>query len=96
MAIQSFADKDTAEFFTSGKIGKRCGWRSLALVARRKLDMVHYASILDDLKSPPGNRLEALSGDMRGLHSVRNNDQWRVVFRWTSAGPVEVAIRDYH
>ena len=58
--------------------------------------MLDYAHALSDLRSPPGNRLEALKGDLDGLHSVRINDQWRVVFRWTQAGPVDVDIRDYH
>ena len=58
--------------------------------------MLDYADALSDLRSPPGNRLEALRGNLDGLHSVRINDQWRVVFRWTKAGPAEVDIRDYH
>ncbi len=58
--------------------------------------MVHYAAKLADLKVPPGNRLEALSGRLQGKHSIRINDQWRVVFRWTIAGPAEVEITDYH
>lgn len=68
----------------------------LAGVARRKLIMVNNAGRLDDLKSPPGNRLEALKGDLAGKHSIRINDQWRVVFRWTADGPDEVEIVDYH
>ena len=58
--------------------------------------MVDYASILSDLKAPPGNRLEALKGDLVGFHSIRINDQWRVVFRWTSRGPEQVRVTDYH
>jgi len=58
--------------------------------------MLDYAHELRDLKSPPGNRLEALKGDLAGFHSIRINDQWRVVFRWTENGPVDVDIRDYH
>ena len=68
----------------------------MAKVAIRKLDMLDYAEALTDLLAPPGNRLEALKGDLRGLHSIRINDQWRVVFRWTASGPAEVDIRDYH
>ena len=68
----------------------------IARVARRKLVMVNNAEALDDLKSPPGNRLEALKGDLAGKHSIRVNDQWRVVFRWTASGPDEVEIADYH
>ncbi len=58
--------------------------------------MLDYAQVLADLASPPGNRLEALRGDLTGFHSIRINEQWRVVFRWTKAGPSEVDIRDYH
>ena len=58
--------------------------------------MIHPAARLDDLKAPPGNRLEALSGDLKGFHSIRINEQWRIVFRWTDAGPDEVRISDYH
>jgi toxin HigB-1 len=69
---------------------------ALAPVARRKLVMVNNAGRLDDLKSPPGNRLEALRGDLAGKHSIRINEQWRIVFRWTANGPDEVEIVDYH
>ncbi len=68
----------------------------VAAVARRKLIMVNSAERLEDLKSPPGNRLEALKGNFAGRHSIRINAQWRVVFRWTSNGPDEVEIVDYH
>jgi toxin HigB-1 len=71
-------------------------WRSIEAVARRKLDMVDAATRLDDLLSPPGNRLEALRGDRRGQHSIRINRQWRVCFRWTPDGPETVEIVDYH
>lgn len=69
---------------------------SIAGVARRKLVMLNNAERLDDLKSPPGNRLEALKGDLAGRCSIRINDQWRLVFRWTANGPDEVEIVDYH
>jgi proteic killer suppression protein len=95
MAIQSFADNITGLFFETGKPGK-ASWANVSIVARRKLDMVSYASRLDDLKAPPGNRLEALSGKLAGKHSIRINNQWRIVFRWTNAGPAEVEITDYH
>ena len=61
-----------------------------------KTCLIHYAARLDDLKAPPGNRLESLSGDLKGFHSIRINEQWRIVFRWTDAGPYEVRITDYH
>ena len=64
--------------------------------ALRKLRQVGSATVLDDLRSPPGNRLEVLNGDRVGLHSIRINDQWRICFKWTDAGPEEVEIVDYH
>ena len=57
--------------------------------------MLDYARALDDLSSPPGNRLEALKGSLKGYYSIRINEQWRIVFKWTSEGPSEVDIRDY-
>lgn len=62
----------------------------------RKLAMLNRAGRLGDLRVPPGNRLEALRGDRSGIHSVRVNDQFRVCFRWTPAGPADVEIVDYH
>lgn len=58
--------------------------------------MLDYAAVLSDQASPPGNRLEALKGDLRGMHSIRVNDQWRIVFRWTPFGPEQVDVVDYH
>ena len=68
----------------------------LAGVARRKLIMVNNATRLSDLTSPPGNRLEALKGNLSGRHAIRINDQWRVVFRWTGSDAEDVEIVDYH
>jgi proteic killer suppression protein len=68
----------------------------LARVARRKLIMVDSADFLDALNLPPGNRLEALKGNLAGRHSIRINDQWRIVFPWSDAGPEDVEIIDYH
>jgi proteic killer suppression protein len=65
-------------------------------VARRKLRQLELAGCLDDLRVPPGNRLEALRGDRAGQHSIRINDQYRVCFTWTEAGPADVEIVDYH
>ena len=96
MAIKSFGDRATERFFETGRVGQSTGWASAASVARRKLDMLHYAVTLSDLKSPPGNRREALRGSLIGSHSVRINDRWRIVFEWTSDGPTEVRIADYH
>jgi proteic killer suppression protein len=94
--IRSFEDSATETFFHTGRIKKGIGWIGVKTVAKRKLDMLNYAAKLDDLKSPPGNHLEALKDDLKGLHSLRINDQWRVIFRWTDSGPTEVRIDDYH
>ena len=96
MAIQSFSDPEAEEFFVTGRLRKGVLCKNLSRVARRKLDMLHYAANLGDLKSPPGNRLEALKGDFAGSYSIRINDQWRVVFLWAEHGPEGVSIRDYH
>ena len=58
--------------------------------------MVHYAAKLDDLRAPPGNKLEMVKGDLKGFYSIRINEQWRVVFRWSDAGPSDVMITDFH
>lgn len=58
--------------------------------------MLHYATRLNDLRAPPGSRLESLSGDLQGFCSIRISNQWRIVFRWTDAGPCDVQITDYH
>lgn len=68
----------------------------LIRAARRKLEMLDSAESLEDLRCPPGNRLEALKGDRKGLHSIRINDRYRLCFEWTESGPVEVEIVDYH
>ncbi len=96
VAIQSFASHAVEQFFLEGRLPRGAGWADVAKVATRKLDMLDYAAALRDLASPPGNRLEALKGKLDGFHSVRINDQWRIVFRWTASGPAEVDIRDYH
>ena len=69
---------------------------AVANIARRKLVQLDGALVLADMAVPPGNRLEALKGDLAGKYSVRVNDQWRIVFRWTDAGPEEVEVVDYH
>jgi len=71
-------------------------FRSIEKSTRRKLDMLHQALDLGDLRAPPANRLEALSGDLQGQHSIRINDQWRICFVWTKEGPENVEIVDYH
>jgi len=93
MPIVSFASAETETLFQAGK-SKRFG--NIAAVALRKLDMLAAAAELNDLRSPPGNRLEALKGDRQGQHSIRINDQFRVCFVWTANGPRDVEIVDYH
>jgi len=68
----------------------------LRRIARRKLLYLHDAGELEDLKVPPGNRLEQLKGDLKGFHSIRINDQWRVVFRWVGGNAFVVQVLDYH
>lgn len=68
----------------------------LVRTAQRKLAMLDAAVRLENLRVPPGNRLEALAGDRKGQHSIRINDQWRICFKWTDAGPEDVEIADYH
>jgi proteic killer suppression protein len=93
MPIRSFADSRTEELFATGKCKK---FANIKAAAERKLQMLDAAATLDFLRSPPGNRLEALSGDRAGQHSIRINDQWRVCFIWTDQGPESVEICDYH
>ncbi len=91
--IKSFRDK-SSEALYRGDTVKR--FASIARVALRKLDMIDAATVLDDLRSPPGNRLEALKGDRVGQYSIRINDQWRICFRWEEGAAVDVEIVDYH
>jgi proteic killer suppression protein len=93
--IKSFKGKFAEPILQDRKVPKGFP-ANLAKVARRKLVMVDAAVFLEALNSPPGNRLEALKGDLAGKHSIRINGQWRIMFRWTDAGPEEVEITDYH
>ncbi|MCR4374652.1 MAG: type II toxin-antitoxin system RelE/ParE family toxin [Acidobacteria bacterium] len=91
--IRSFRTAETRTLFETGR-STRFG--SITKVATRKLTQLEAAATLDFLRSPPGNHLEALKGDRKGQHSIRINDQWRICFRWTAAGPEDVEIADYH
>ena len=93
--IKSFRGK-FAEPILQGRIIPKGFPADLAKVARRKLIMVDSAGFLEALNSPPGNRLEALKGDLAGKHSIRINDQWRICFVWDEGGPAHVEIVDYH
>ena len=93
MAIVTFKCKDTEALF-SGKRVRR--WVNVERSALRKLEQLDWSLRLDDLRVPPGNRLEALTGDRKGQHSIRINDQWRVCFVWTATGAKDVEIVDYH
>ena len=91
--IQSFSCRDTERLFNTEKSRR---WSAILRVALRKLIQLNQAGKLSDMAVPPGNRLEALKGDLAGFHSIRINGQWRIIFKWTDAGPFEVAIVDYH
>jgi proteic killer suppression protein len=91
--IASFKCKDTESIFRQGRTRI---WSSILSVVERKLTMLDAATSLVDLKSPPGNRLEALGGDRKGQHSIRINAQWRICFIWGPNGPENVEIVDYH
>lgn len=91
--IKSFKCADT-QALAGGSAVKR--FANIAAVARRKLRQLEIAERLEDLRVPPGNRLEALKGDRAGQHSIRINDQFRLCFRWTPSGAENVEIVDYH
>ncbi len=91
--ILNFKDAETEKVFATGK-SRRFG--PIAPVAARRLGAISFAKNMDDLRDPPGNRLEALTGDRKGQYSIRINDQWRVCFRWEGADAHDVEIVDYH
>jgi toxin HigB-1 len=91
--IRSFRDAATARLFADEDVPR---FRGIERQARRKLLLLNGARTINDLRSPPGNRLEALAGDRRGQHSIRINDQWRVCFVWREGGAEDVEIVDYH
>ena len=96
--IRSFADAGTEDIFNgrNTKAARRSCPRNLWSVAVRKLEQLDSAESLDDLRVPPGNRLEVLTGNRRGQFSVRISNQYRVCFAWSEAGPDEVEVVDYH
>lgn len=92
--IQSFADSNTEKVWRRERV-RRFG-SDLQRMANRKLLIIDAAETLEDLRVPPGNRLEQLKGNRAGQYSIRINDQWRVCLTWTAAGPADVEITDYH
>jgi len=91
--IRSFRDPRTETLFDNQDVPR---FRAIERVARRKLLYLHRAKRLEDLRVPPGNRLEALRGDRKGQYSIRINDQWRICFRWKDGDAFDVEIVDYH
>jgi proteic killer suppression protein len=91
--IRSFKTEDTERLFHDERVRQ---WQAIEGVARRKLNMVHAAAKLEDLRIPPGNRLEKLEGTRKGQHSIRVNDQYRVCFEWRESDAYDVEIVDYH
>ena len=97
IVIRSFAGKGTEDVYDgiSSKAARKCCPQTIWNVAQRKLSWLNAARRLEDLRTPPGNRLEALKGNRRGQHSVRINDQYRICFRWND-GADDVEVTDYH
>jgi len=95
--IASFGDRATEDLFHGRRTARvRRFPADVVRIAWRKLDLLNAASDLGDLRAPPGNRLEALRGNLVGFHSIRVNDQWRIVFRWSDQRAFEVRLLDYH
>jgi proteic killer suppression protein len=92
--IRSFRDRETRTVWNGERSRRLPG--DVQGVALRKLRLISAAQRLDDLRAPPGNRLEALVGDRAGQHSIRINQQWRICFRWADGGAEDVEICDYH
>jgi len=95
--IASLGDQATADLYHGARTRRvRAFPGEVRPAALRKLDMINAASALGDLRSPPGNRLEVLRGRLKGFHSIRVNEQWRVIFRWSDGQAHEVQLLDYH
>ncbi|MEM6903735.1 MAG: type II toxin-antitoxin system RelE/ParE family toxin [Pseudomonadota bacterium] len=91
--IRSFADRKTERLARRERVRQ---FQAIERIALRKLEMIKAAKVLDDLRVPPGNRLEALKGDRAGQHSIRINDQYRICFKWSEGDAYDVEICDYH
>lgn len=95
--ISSFKDSTTEDLYHGHNTNRvRKIPPTIKRVALRKLDVLNSARVLDDLRMPPGNRLEALRGNLKGFHSIRVNDQWRIIFRWINDDAHDVSLVDYH
>ena len=95
--IVSFEDAATEDLYHGRRSNRIRRFPSnIRRTALRKLDVLNGAHQLDDLRAPPGNRLKALKGDLAGFHSIRVNDQWRIIFRWVGNGAHDVSLTDYH
>lgn len=96
--IVSFKDKASEDIFNgvASRVARKACPQAIWRVAARKLDQLDSAIAVDELRVPPGNRLEALSGKRRGQYSIRINEQYRICFKWTKSGPDEVEVTDYH
>jgi proteic killer suppression protein len=96
--IVSFRDRATEEIFNgvASRAARRACPQSLWAIATRKLDQLDSVVSVDELKVPPGNRLETLSGNHKGTYSIRINQQYRICFKWGDTGPYDVEITDYH
>ncbi len=95
--IISFRDEATEDLYNGYETRRvRHFPHTIVKVALRKLDMINAAYRLDDLREPPGNRLERLKGDLQGFYSIRINDQWRIIFRWSGSDASDVSITEYH
>jgi len=93
LVIRSFKDRETEALFHDLPVPR---FRALERQARRKLLYLHRARVLQDLRVPPGNRLEALKGERQGQYSIRVNERWRICFRWEEGNAYDVEIADYH
>ena len=93
MSIISFKCQDTQKLFQGNRVRR---WIAIERPALRKLEQLDWSLVIDDLRVPPGNRLEALKGSRKGQYNIRINDLWRVCFIWTIHGPKNVGFVDYH
>ncbi|MBD3671235.1 MAG: type II toxin-antitoxin system RelE/ParE family toxin [Gammaproteobacteria bacterium] len=96
--IVAFKDQATEDIFNGrrSKVARKACPESLWRIAARKLDQLDSVASMDELRIPPGNRQEALSGDRQGQYSIRINQQYRICFKWSESGPIDVEITDYH